>query len=82
MTDIQFNEPEYTSRPAPAPKRSYLSNLVIKSGLARDDAGAQKALLVIFCIVVALIVGINWPSDFSTTEVPAEEYPGMGTPGI
>lgn len=59
-----------------------MANLVIRLGLAKDNSGAQKVLLIVFGIIVALIIGINWPHNLSGTELPAEEFPGAGTPGI
>ena len=55
MADIQFNEPQY-GQPAGASKRSFLTSLVINWGLAKDDAGAQRALLIILVVVVIAIV--------------------------
>ncbi len=56
MADIQYNESEF-ARPNPiAVKRSWLAGLVIKFGLAKDDAGAQKALIVVLIVVVIAIV--------------------------
>ncbi len=60
MSDIQFEEQEY-ARPAAytQSKSSALSRMVISLGLAHDDAGAQKVLLVVLVITVILI-GIVW----------------------
>lgn len=41
------------------PKRSWLTNLVISTGLAEDDAGAQKVLVGILVVIVIAIVLIN-----------------------
>jgi len=39
-------------------KYSWLANLVIKTGLAADDAGAQKVLLVVLIITIAAIIAV------------------------
>ena len=54
MADIQFEEPRYAQ--SSPPKISWLTGLVIKTGLARDDAGAQKALLVVLILTIIAIV--------------------------
>jgi hypothetical protein len=56
MADIQFDEPQY-GQPSGAPsKRSFLTNLVINWGLAKDDASAQRTLLIILVVVIIAIV--------------------------
>lgn len=59
MADIQFQESQYGGRPPLGPKRSWLTNLVISTGLAEDDAGAQKVLVGILVVIVIAIVLIN-----------------------
>jgi hypothetical protein len=56
MADIQFQEPAYGS--PTGPKRSFLVGLVIKMGLAKDDAGAQKALLITLIVVVIATITV------------------------
>ncbi len=63
MADIQFEEPVYAKSPESVKKPSQLSGLLIKTGLAKDDAGAQKVLLMVLVVVVILIIWINWPSS-------------------
>jgi len=55
MADVQFEEPQYT-RPSYGPKRSALAGLVIKASLASDDAGAQKALIIILVLTIIAII--------------------------
>jgi len=55
MTDIQFQEPQYGT-PLAGPKRSWLTGLVIKTGLATDDAGAQKVLLIVLILTIIATV--------------------------
>jgi hypothetical protein len=61
MADVQFNEPSYGTRNGP--KRSGLAQFVISLGLAKDDAGAQKALLVLLLLVIlaTLFVLFRYP---------------------
>lgn len=56
MANIQFQEPQYARPGGMGPRRSWLASLVIKLGLAKDDAGAQKALLVILAVVFVAII--------------------------
>lgn len=60
MSDIQFEEQEY-ARPAvyTQSKSSLLSRMVIGLGLAHDDAGAQKVLLIVL-VVVVILIGVVW----------------------
>jgi hypothetical protein len=58
MADLQFDEPQY-ARPAAAPGRSsWLTGLVIKSGLAQDEQGAQKVLLIVLGLALLSIVAV------------------------
>ncbi len=59
MANIQFQEPQYGSNSPSGPRRSWLTNLVIKLGLAKDDAGAQKALIGVLVVVIIAIIVIN-----------------------
>jgi hypothetical protein len=57
MADLQFDEPQYARPSAAAGRGSWLTGLVIKSGLAQDEQGAQKVLLVVLVLaVIATIV--------------------------
>jgi len=55
MADIQFDEPQYTA-PVSAPKASWLTSLVIKTGLATDSAGAQKVLVIVLIVTIVAII--------------------------
>lgn len=55
MADIQFDEPQY-DHSSYTPKRSWLTSLVLKSGLASDDAGVQKVLLIVLVLTIIAIV--------------------------
>lgn len=80
MTNIQFEEPQYTAPTAArSDKPSLLSSLVIKCGLARDTASAQNVLVIVLAVVVALTVWINWPS--SPNLGPAISSPDNTFPG-
>jgi len=68
MSNIQFDEESRYARPLfNSEKRSWLANLVIKTGLAKDSAGAQKVLLVVFMLAVLGTIFIWWPSGTSPT---------------
>lgn len=61
MADLQFNEGQdiYSSRALPQP--SFLTGLVLKTGLAQTEQGAQRILLgiAIICAVAALYVAFS-----------------------
>lgn len=57
MADLQFQDPQYGPPVAPR-KVSWVTSLVIKAGLAADEASAQKALLIILVIVILAIIAI------------------------
>ena len=63
--NIRFDEPEYM-RSTALDKPSWLSSLVIKVGLAKDNAGAQKVLLVVLVLVVLATVIVLWVSNASS----------------
>ncbi|HEY4522762.1 MAG TPA: hypothetical protein VJK73_00105 [Candidatus Paceibacterota bacterium] len=54
MADIQFEEPRYAQ--SSPPKISWLTGLVIKTGLATDDAGAQKVLFIVLLLTIIATV--------------------------
>jgi hypothetical protein len=58
MADVQFQEPQY-GRATGGPRRSWLAGLVIKAGLAKDDASAQKALVGVL-IVTIILIALVW----------------------
>ena len=54
MVDVQFNEePEYVKRAVPASKRpSLMARLVKAAGLANDEKGVQRVLLIVLVLVL------------------------------
>lgn len=66
--DVQFNEPQYSSAKPASPKKASglsLSSLIIKAGLAKDAAGANKVLIIVLVLALAGIAAIwafNMPS--------------------
>ena len=59
MANIQFQEPQYGSQSSSGSKRSWLAGLVIKAGLASDDKGAQKVLVIVLVLVVIATILVN-----------------------
>ena len=51
MADIKFEEPQYATSIS-ASKESWLTRLVIKTGLATDSAGAQKVLIIVLIVTI------------------------------
>mgnify|MGYP001572131742 CR=1 FL=1 len=63
MNNIQFDEePQYARPTSGSERQSWLSGLVIKTGLAKDNAGAQKVLLVVLVLVVLATIMVLWTS--------------------
>lgn len=59
MNNIRFEEDsQYNRSVSASEKRSWLSGLVIKTGLAKDNVGAQKVLLIVLIITIAAIVAV------------------------
>ena len=53
--NVEFNENQPVNYNYP-PKKSGVSNLIIKIGLAKDEAGAQKIMIVIIVLCFALSI--------------------------
>ena len=66
---IQFEEPEY-ARSAALEKHSWLAGLVIKTGLAKDDLGAQKVLLIALVLIIVATIAVFWMSSNSSSQTP------------
>ncbi|PIR83480.1 hypothetical protein COU19_00045 [Candidatus Kaiserbacteria bacterium CG10_big_fil_rev_8_21_14_0_10_56_12] len=68
MDDIKFEEASYiqplTSQSGP----KGLSGLVIRSGFAKDEKGAQKVLITVFVLCILALIYIWWPQG--VTNVP------------
>jgi hypothetical protein len=65
MVDVQFEEETpFMARPKPAKKLSLFTRIVMKLGLAKDEAGAQRVLLiaalVIFAFAAAVFINLIW----------------------
>ncbi len=75
MADLQFNEEQYMT-PATAQKPSLIAGLVIRLGLAQDEAGAQKALVVVLVVVVIAIIAVNFFSGSSAAPPPPPSITG------
>lgn len=77
MADVQFNETEL-SRPAAAPlaaggKVSGMTKLLIKTGFAKDQKGAERVWLVVAVLAIVLtgvVIATNFvPASGTPTEV-------------
>ena len=80
--DVQFNEPEYTTTTAASPtKRGPLMRFIIGRGWAKNEAGAERVLLYVMGVVIA-ITAMVWLSQINFSAqpplIPAD--PGVGTP--
>ena len=62
MEEVQFDEEQEFARPRSnqGPKKG-LEGLIIRWGLAKDSAGAQKILFIILIAIIAATVVIDWP---------------------
>lgn len=73
--DVEFNEPVYESnRVQPVAKPSALSKFVMKTGLASDDQGAQRVMLILL-ILVLIALGAVLVFGFDSTALPSELAP-------
>lgn len=52
---VEFNENQPSNYNYPT-KNSGLTNLIIKTGLAKDEAGAKKIMIIIMIICVILSI--------------------------
>jgi hypothetical protein len=52
---VEFNENQPTNYNYP-PKKGGVTNLIIKTGLAKDEAGAKKVMITIAVICFALSI--------------------------
>jgi len=76
MTEIQFDEPQFESRrPLMQKARLGLTGLVIRLGLANDEAGANKFQLALIIICVLVMLYIWWPSIMGMLAVPTVVVP-------
>jgi hypothetical protein len=73
MADIQFNEPRYARPSASVHRHSWVTGLVIRSGLAADERSAQKTLLVVLVLTIAGIVAIFVLNGSGGAVVPVPE---------
>lgn len=72
MADISFNEPQYKNASRPG-RGSFLSSLAIKSGLAKDEQGAQRVLLVAAILIAAFAVGVYVFAYPTPTTLPPDD---------
>jgi len=76
MADVQYQEPQYGGRPRSFdPKRSWLTKITINTGLAKDDEGAQRVLLILGVVMIVIAVAI-WKFSGSSPLPPIAD-PGM-----
>lgn len=71
MANVSFNEPQYGARTARS-TRSYLGSLVIRSGLAKTQAGAQTILLliaVLLSVATYFAAGLLVSDPLPTTDI-------------
>ena len=76
MDTVQFNEePKYARQDFDSEKPSWLANMVIRTGLAKNNAGAQKVLLVVFLLAVLATILIWIPWGSLSSSAPASGSP-------
>lgn len=82
--DVQFNEPEYAAGSAvPVSKKSGpLVGFILAQKWAKDDAGAQRILLYVAIVAVAITLMIVVSQFRSSTPPPISipGDPGVGAP--
>lgn len=71
--DVQFNEPEYSARPkAQERKPSFLTSLVIRAGLAKDERSARPVLLIVLAVLVVATLAML---VFTLIPAPMDAFP-------
>ncbi len=72
MENLQFDEELQYARPAfNSDNRSWLANLVIKSHLAKDNAGEQKVLVVVLGLAVFATGIVLWSNGAPSASPPS-----------
>ena len=75
--DVKFSEPAYARAERRVVRAGAVSRLVIKAGLAKDEAGAQKVLLIVFVLaVLASLLVLVLPGNTARPPSP-EVFEGM-----
>jgi hypothetical protein len=71
MAELKFNEEEpFHIQPSATAKPSLLTTLIIRTGLAKDAAGAQRVLLVVLVLALAAIIVLLLPRGPRSPEIP------------
>lgn len=73
MAVIFDENPIAPSRAVSAKRSSFLTKLIIKTGIVKTEAGAQIALLIIALVVVALWLYVGMASNVVVEPPSAEE---------
>lgn len=78
MDNITLEEPVYQAPAQAARKPSMLSQLAISWGLARDEKGAQRVLLIVAVVAFLAAVGIFFssPANRPDAALPPSNIPG------
>ena len=61
MSEVTFNEPDYNPTRVGVThtqQGSFFSRMVIKAGLAQDEAGAQRVMLIGVVVIVVVAIAI------------------------
>ncbi|MBU1292511.1 hypothetical protein KJ819_00400 [Patescibacteria group bacterium] len=68
---VEFNEPTYTASQTvgAARKPSLFVRIILKTGLAKDVAQAEKVLLILICAAFLAALGIFFVSSSGTSGV-------------
>lgn len=76
MADISFQEEDQTLAPriAPVQKQGGLIGLVIKTGLAKDEKGANTVLIIVGVIAAVSAVAIFMLGGPNTPPEPVNVY--------
>jgi hypothetical protein len=69
MDNVSFNEPQYRRNVSSSAKPSFLSNLVIRMGLAKDPQGAQRILFILFVIAAVAAIIVIWTGSGSSVQL-------------
>lgn len=79
MSDVSFNEEQNLTRYASsAPKKSGISGLLMRLGLAGNESQANKLMIgiIVFAVVVMIIIWMPHGSKPAATALPNNAVPG------
>jgi hypothetical protein len=73
MSGVEFNEPQIARSGTIARKSSFFARLVIGTGLAKDEKGAQGVLLITALFLLGVMAAVLITGVFGGSQAPLNE---------